>query len=101
MAGQAFLIRDLFTEKTGLRYMAGGALAGQHSVRGGQSSRRVNAMVSANCGPGKPQHRQDWQGRRKQEAPVAQRVRPLEIIEVNTLREFFCCARSWHGQPLV
>jgi len=74
-----------------------GALAGQHSVRGGQSSRRINAMVSANCEPGEPQHPHDWQGHRKQKAPVSQRMRPLEIIEVNTLREFFCCARSWHS----
>jgi hypothetical protein len=101
MAGEALLIRDLLAEKTGMRDMAGSALLGQHSVCRGETPRRINAMVSANSVPCKPEHRQNRQSHRKHEAPVAQRMRPLEIIQVDALREFFCCARSWHSEPLV
>ena len=96
VAGQTFLVGDLLAEKSRLRDVAGGALLGQHGVCGGQASRRVHAAVAPQSVPGKPHNRKRRESRRKQEAPVAQRMRPFEIIQVDALREFFSCACSRH-----
>jgi hypothetical protein len=96
MAGQAFLVRNFLAEKSNLGDVAGHALFGQDCVRWGQSASRIDAPVGANGVPPNPDNRERRQRQRKQKSPSPQRTSPLEILEVNSLREFFGCARSWH-----
>src|SRR5216683_2681285 len=100
VAREAFLIGDLLAEKACLRDVAGGALSGQHGVRGGQASRRVHSAVASYAIPSKPQHREGQENHRDQKSPTAQRTGSLEILQVDSLRQLLGCARSRHGQPL-
>jgi hypothetical protein len=94
MAHKAFLVGDLFVEKTKAGYVAGGAALGKNGVRGGQGPGGVNAAVAAKRMPRDPQQSERHSRNRKHKSPAVQRARPLKIIEVNALRELLGCACS-------
>jgi hypothetical protein len=100
MAGHAFLVENFLTEKSGLRHVTRRALFGQNGVRRSKTASRINSPVGANGVPSEPDDRERGQRQRKQKFPPAQRPSPLEILEVNSLRELFGCARSWHELTL-
>jgi len=57
---------------------------------------RVHALVSGKTAPGDPTQCQQRQQQAEPEFGALQRRRPLEIVEVDALREFFCCACVRH-----
>jgi hypothetical protein len=101
MASQTFLVGNFLAEKSGLRDVAGRALAGQHGVRRRERAGGIDAPVSTDGVPRQPDNRERGQRQRKQKFPSSQRASPLEILEVNSLRELFGCARSWHDPSSV
>lgn len=94
MAREAFLVVDHFAVKTKVGHVAGGTLLRENRVRGGQASGGVHAAVAANRIPRDPQDGQRRRRNGKQKSPAAQRARPLEIVEIDALREFLGCACS-------
>ena len=101
VAGEAFLVGDFLAEKSRLRDVARGALPGQHRVRGRQRARRINAPVAAHSVPREPHERERRQRHRQPKRPASQRARPLEIFQVDPLREFLGCACSRHVETLA
>ena len=57
---------------------------------------RVHALVSGKTAPRDPRQCQQRQQQAEPEFGALQRRRPLEIVEVDALREFFCCACARH-----
>src|SRR6267154_4813289 len=57
---------------------------------------RVHALVSGKTAPRDPSQCQQRQQQAEPEFGALQRRRPLEIVEVDALREFFCCACARH-----
>src|SRR5580704_9824589 len=94
MAREALLVDDLGLVKTQVGLVAGGTLLGEHRMRGGQGSRGVHAAVAANAVPCDRQDGQRRSRNSKQKTPVAQRARPLEIVEIDALRELLGCSCS-------
>jgi hypothetical protein len=94
MARETFLIADLFIEKTPRGGVAGGTPLRENGVRGGQASGRVNATVATNAIPGNPEDGEGQRCDRKPQSPAPQRARPLEIVEIDALREFLGCTCS-------
>jgi hypothetical protein len=94
MAREAFLVDDFCVVKTQVGQMAGRTLPGKNGVRGGQASGGVHTAVAANAVPRDPQNGERRRRDRKQKSPAAQRARPLEVVEVDALREFLGCACS-------
>ena len=94
MAREALLVDDLCVVKTQVGQMAGRTLLGQNRVRGGQTSGGVHAAVAADAVPRDPQDGERRRRNGKQKSPAAQRARPLEIVEIDALREFLGCACS-------
>ena len=97
MARDALLVDDLGVVGTQVSQMAGRTLLGENGVRGGQASGGVHAAVAANAVPRDPQDRKRGRRNGKQKSPAAQRVRSLEIVEIDALREFLGCACSRQG----
>jgi hypothetical protein len=96
MAGQTFPVSDFFAEKSHLCDVASGTLLREHGVRRRQGSRRIDSAISSYAIPRKPEDRKRRQRHRENELPVAERAGSLEILEVDSLREFLGCACSWH-----
>src|SRR5215472_3568869 len=53
-------------------------------------------MVARNAAPDNPQKREKRHSQAKQEFGVLERCRPLEVVEVDALRELLGCPRSCH-----
>lgn len=70
-------------------------------MRGRQIPGGINAPVAAKAEPRKVQNREYWRGNGKQESPAAQRALPLEIVEVDSLREFLGCACARQERPVL
>jgi hypothetical protein len=101
MARETFLIDYFLVVKTQIGQMAGGALPGENRVCGGQASGGVHAAVAANAIPGDPQDGERQCRNGKQKSPAAQRARPLEIVEIDALRELLGCACSRQERPVL
>ena len=76
--------------------MASGAFFFENRVWFGQTAAAVNARVFEKRPFRNPHKRKKRQQQAKPESCTLQRRRPLEIIEVDALREFFCCACACH-----
>ena len=72
------------------------ALFFENGVRFGEPAAAVNAGVLEKGAFGDPQEREQRQQEAEPEFGAFQRRRPLEIVEVDTLGEFFCCACACH-----
>ncbi len=58
-------------------------------------------MVAGETTPGDPDQREQRQQKAEPEFRALERGRPLEIIEVDALGEFLCCACACHVLSLV
>jgi hypothetical protein len=94
MAREALLVDDFCFVKAQVGQMAGRTLLGEDGVRGGQASGGIHAAVAANAVPRDPQNGERRRRNGKQKSPAAQRARPLEIVEIDALRELLGCACS-------
>jgi hypothetical protein len=69
----------------------------QHRMRFAHAAAGVDAMITRKAAPGNPNHGKQRQREAKPEFGALQRCRPFEIVEVNALRELFCCTCSCHS----
>ena len=76
--------------------MARRALRFEDGVLGGHSAAAVDTRIFVERMPRNPRDRQDWQKKAQPELGTLERSRPLEIVEIDALREFFGGARSSH-----
>jgi hypothetical protein len=95
MAGHTFLIDHFLVVKPEVRNVAGGTLFCENGVRGRKRASGIHAAVAAQSEPRDAQNSERRRGNRKPQSPSPQRARPLEIIEIDPLRELLGCARSW------
>jgi hypothetical protein len=77
--------------------MAGSAIFFEHRVRFAHAAAGIDAMIARKTAPGNPNQSEKRQREAKPEFGTLQRRRPFEIIEVNPLRELFCCSCSRHS----
>src|ERR1700687_5224158 len=68
----------------------------ENGMRFRHTPARVHAMVSGKTAPRNPSEREQGQQETKPEFRALQRRRPLEIVEIDALREFFCCSCAGH-----
>jgi hypothetical protein len=72
------------------------ALGFEHSVRRGHAAAAVDPRIFVERVPGNPQYGQDRREKTQPELGALQWSRPLEIVEIDALREFFGGACSSH-----
>ena len=80
----------------GLLEVAGGAFLFQDGMGAGHAATGVNTMIAREAAPSDPNEREERQERAEPEFGALQRGRPLEIVEVDALGEFFGCACARH-----
>src|SRR6267142_6681827 len=97
MAAQASGVGSLSGKCAGSLQMPRRAFSFEHGVRCAHAARRIDAIISGKSSPRDPEERDQWQQQAEQEFGALQRRRPLEIVEVDTLREFLRCTCSCHG----
>src|SRR5437879_4768579 len=93
---EASVVNHFRGKYTGLLHMARSAFIFKNDVRLGQTSAAVNARVFENSMFGDPHEREQRQQGTQPEFGALQRRRPLEIIQVDALRELFCRACACH-----
>ena len=62
----------------------------------GEAAATINARVSENGAFGNPSERKQGQQETEPKFRALQRRRPLEVVEVDALREFLSCACACH-----
>jgi hypothetical protein len=91
VASAARLVGRLGTERIHLFQVARTALRREHSVCGGHFAAAIDAIVASERAPTQPQQRNRRNGYGKYGAQTPEGMRMLEIIQVDALRQFFCC----------
>jgi hypothetical protein len=100
VAGEASRVCDVSGELASLPQVADRAFFFEDSVRPRESAAAVNPRVFKNAALGDPDERKQRQQDAEPQFGALQRRRPLEIVEVDTLREFFSRAGACHVFPL-
>ena len=80
----------------GLLHMAAGAFLFEDGVSFRHASAGIHAVITGKAAPGDPHQCQQRQQQAQPEFGSLQRRRPLEIVEVDALREFLGCACACH-----
>ena len=76
--------------------MARRALLFEDGVRRGHAATAIDAGIFVKRVPENPHYRQGRREKTQPELGAFQRSRPLEIVEIDTLRKFLGSARSSH-----
>ena len=76
--------------------VAGSAIFFEHRVRFAHAAAGIDAMIARKSAPGNPNQCEKRQREAKPEFRTLQRRRPFEIVEVDALRQLFCCACACH-----
>lgn len=69
----------------------------QYRMRFAHATAGIDAMIARKAAPGNPNQGEQRQREAKPKFGALQRRRPFEIVEVNALRELFCCSCSCHS----
>ena len=96
MTRETSLILDLGREDRGLLDVARCALRFEDGVRRRHAAAAVDPRIFVECVPENPQYGQHRREKTQPELSALQRSRPLEIVEIDALREFFGGACSSH-----
>ena len=80
--------------------VAGGTFFFENGMRFGELATTVNAGVFEKSASGDPEERKQRKQEAEPEFRALQQRRPLEIVQVDALREFFCCSSSRHSFTL-
>ena len=99
VAGETGVAGGFCGKGPGLLHMAGDALFFENGVDSGHPAAGVHTMVAGKTTPGDPDQREQRQQEAEPEFRAFQRRRPLEIVEVDALGEFLCCACACHVSP--
>lgn len=94
VAGETGLVTDRMAKGNCVRYMASRAFLSEECVRSRDGAHAVRRSTAGNADNREPQQRRDRDCYRKNEAPTAKRMRPLEVGELDSLRQLFCCSRT-------
>ena len=81
--------------------VTGGAFFFENCVRPRHAAAAVDAVVAGKSAPRNPDERAKRQQETEPEFGALQRRRPLEIVQVDALRELFCSACACHVFALV
>lgn len=92
VAGEASTVGGFCGKCAGLDYVAGGALFFQYGMGSRQTAAGVDAGVARQTFFSDPKKSQQQEEKAQPKLGAFQRRRPLEIIEVDALRELLCCA---------
>src|SRR6266404_4023098 len=96
VAVEASVVGSLRGKCAGHLHVTGGTFFFKNGMRFGQAPARVHAMVFGKTAPRDPGGRDREQQNTEPKFGALQRRRPLEIVEIDALREFLCCARPCH-----
>ena len=96
MTRETRLILDLGREDRGLLDVTRRALRFEDGVRRGHAAAAVYPRIFVECVPENPQYGQHRREKTQPELSALQRSRPLEIVQIDALREFFGGACSSH-----
>jgi hypothetical protein len=96
VACQASVIRGFCRKLPCSLQVAGSALFFQDGVRFAHASAGINTRIFPGAVPKDPNYCQQWHKRAQQKFYALEGRRPLEIIEVDALRQFFSGASSRH-----
>ena len=99
MAGEARVISYLRGKRACRLQMASRAIFFQHRVRFAHAAAGIDAMIAGKAAPRNPHQCEQRQQEAQPEFRALQQRRPLEIVEVDALREFFCGACPCHVFP--
>src|SRR5271170_4659359 len=100
VAGIATLIAGPGAERAHLRHVARAAPRREYRMRRGHSAAAINAIVPSQPVPAQPKQRQHRKRDGQDETQTPERVRMLEIFQVNPLRQVFSCelgSRHWYS----
>ena len=97
VTGKATAVGGFCGEDAGLLQVAGRAFLFKDGVGGAHASAGIDAGIFGEGAPGNPGQREDREKEAQPEFGVLVEGWPLEIVEVDALGEFFCCACSGHG----
>jgi len=86
-------------ESAGLLEVTGGAFFFEDGVGGAHAAAGVNARVFRGGAPGDPDQGDDREQQSEPELGTLIQRRPFEIVEVDALGEFLCCACACHVSP--
>ena len=98
MASEASAIGGFCGKRVSLLKVASGALFFEDGMRGRHSSAAVDAVVAADGVPRNPRDGQSGRENTHQQLGALEWRRPLEIVQVDALREFFGCACTCHDK---
>ena len=96
MASQASTLFGLRRKDACFFHVASCAFLLDHRMRPAQSPARVHSRVPRKSVPRNPAQRQHWQKQAQPQFHTLFRRRPLEIIEVDPLRDLLGCACPCH-----
>jgi hypothetical protein len=96
VAGEASDVDGFRGKYAGLSRMTRGAFFFQDGMRFRQTAAAVDAQVFQDSPSGDPDKHEQRQQETEPESGPLHRRRPLEIVEVDALRQFFCCACACH-----
>ena len=82
-----------------LLHMAGSTFFLEDGVGSGHPAAGIHTMITGKTMPDDPDQREQGKQEAKPEFRALQRGRPLEIVEVDALGEFLCCACACHVSP--
>jgi hypothetical protein len=100
VASQTSRITDLCRKHARRLHVARRTLRRQHRVRLAHPPARIHARVPRESVPRNPNHGQRRQPHTQPELRALQPSRPLEIIQVDPLRQFLSCSCSRHASRL-
>lgn len=102
VASIARLVGGLGAERARFLQVARAALRCEHPVSGGHFAAAVDSIVASERVPAQPQQRNHWNAYGKYRAQAPEGMGMLEIIQVDALRQFFCCELgSSHDNSLL
>lgn len=87
VAGLAGRVACLRAEYASLFQVAGAASLGEHSMARRHLPAAVDPVVASNRKPPKPNQRQYWYAYRQNKTQSPERMRALEVIQVDALRQ--------------
>jgi|ERR1700684_2917039 hypothetical protein len=102
VASFASTVARFGAENPSLFHVTGAAAFAQHSVARRHLPAAVNPVVARNRKPPKPNQRKYWHGQRQNKPQSPERMRALEVIQVDALRKLLRSQlRSPHNPSLL
>jgi hypothetical protein len=96
VAGEAGAVGGFGGKSAGLLEVARGAFFFEDGVGCGHAAAAVDAGIFGERAFSDPHQCEEREQDAEPQFGALQRRRPFEIVQVDALRQLFCCACSWH-----